>query len=184
MRAAAKGILLLLAATLPLIVVGACNERPESVLTLYNFNREGELDSLSWSCRTLYALDKNHSRSGHALRLEMYPDAYPGLKSGRMENNWTGYKFLCLEIFNPGPDSLRLSYRLDDRQDSPPYEDRVNGAINLAPGANAVRLDLDALRTSGTRRPPDLCHIYRMYFFLCSPEKKITLFVDDIRLCR
>lgn len=180
MKAAIKAILL--SAILFCLVLPACKQRHKPELMLYDFNREADLDRLSWSCRTFYALDKRHAVSGYSLRLEMYPDSYPGLKSGRMKNNWAGYNFLCLEIFNPGRKPLRLACRLDDRRDNPPYADRVNMPIHLKPGKNSVRLDLTALRTSGTNRPPALNHIYRMYFFLCAPENKTTLFVDDIRL--
>ena len=167
-----------------LIIIPACNKRPSPELMLYDFNREAELNNLSWSCRTVYSLDRQHAASGFSLRLEMYPDLYPGFKNGRMENDWIGYDFLCLEIFNPGPRPLRLACRLDDRQDNPPYSDRVNCPITLVPGANSVRLDLRALRTSGTGRSLNLSHIYRMFFFLCSPNKKVTLFIDDIRLSK
>jgi hypothetical protein len=184
MRLTDKISLVLLGAAFFLITVSACNQQREPELMLYDFNRQADLDRLSWSCRAFYALDKQHGVDGFSLRLEMYPAPYPGLKSGRMENNWTGYRLLCLEIFNPGPESLSLACRLDDRRDNPPYADRVNLPVMLHPGANKVRLDLTALRTSGTRRPLDLSHIYGMYFFLCSPEKKVTLFIDNIRLCR
>ena len=180
MRAAAKIVILLAVVCLAL---AACERERKAELMLYDFNHEADLDNLSWSCRTLYALDERHAVSGFSLRLEMYPADYPGLKSRRMENNWQGYRMLCLEIFNPGPD-LRLACRLDDRDDNPSYADRVNLPVYLHPGANRVRLDLTALRTSGTKRPLDLSHIYGMYFFLCSPPEKTTLFIDDICLRR
>ena len=167
---------------LTIIMPGCRPENPQQII-LYHFENENELDNISWSCRTFYARDESFATEGNfSLRVEMYPSSYPGFKSGRIEHNWSQYRYLNMDIHYPGSEPLRLAYRIDDRSDNPDYADRVNGSFTLSRGANPVTLDLTKLRTSGTRRPLVLSHIDKFCLFLSHPEQPVTFFLDNIRL--
>ncbi|MCD6389270.1 MAG: hypothetical protein J7L69_07645 [Desulfobulbaceae bacterium] len=165
------------------VIMPGCRLDSPPQLVLYHFENENELDNISWNCRTFYARDKSFATEGNfSLKVEMYPSSYPGFKSGKMEHNWSQYRCLNMDIHYPGPEPLRLAYRIDDRHDNPDYDDRVNGSFTLLPGANPVTLDLAELRTSGTRRPLILSHIDKFCIFLGHPEQPVTFFLDNIRL--
>lgn len=166
-----------------LVMLVGCEKTKEEIRVLYDFENEAQLDEISWSCRVLYARDHQHAVSGEcSLRLEIHPDSYPGFKSGKMEENWSGYRFLKLDIFYPGTAPLNLAYRIDDRWDNPPYGDRLNGSLSLRPGKNSISLDLASLKTSGSKRLLRLAHIDKLYLFLCSPKQPVVLYLDYIRL--
>ena len=115
--------------------------------------------------------------------MTLYPDDYPGLHLllTPRRQNWRGYRYVALDVINPGSEPLVLHYRIDDRQE-PEYEDRVNGSFRLEPGENSLRLDLEQIRTSGTKRPLDLDRIWALMFFQVSPSKPLDLGLDYVRL--
>lgn len=159
-------------------------QAPSAPLILNDFEGQGDLEQLAWRCKTTFTLSekyRSHGRSG--LSMTLYPDDYPGLHlllSPRLRQ-WQGYRYLALDVVNPGSDPLELHYRIDDRQ-KPEYADRVNGSFRLAPGENRLRLDLEQIRTSGSKRPLALAQIQALMFFEVSPPKPLTLGIDYVRL--
>ncbi|MCK9296427.1 MAG: hypothetical protein M0P70_15255 [Desulfobulbaceae bacterium] len=171
-----------------LTIGGACSaDKPaaEPVKTLFDFEHAAELDLLHWQCGSFMAQDKQHATSGqYSLRVEMYPSTeYPGFKAG-FTQGWQGYKKLLVDIYHPGLNEMAIAYRIDDRRDTPPYADRVNGRIVLKPGANIFALDLEKLQTSGTGRRLDLKRITGLYLFVHRPLQPVTLYLDNARLVR
>lgn len=170
-----------------LVVLSLCcceRQHPSTPLILNDFEGPTDLDQIVWRCRTTFTLSekyRSHGQSG--LLMTLYPDDYPGLHlilTPRMQQ-WRGYRYLALDVINPGSDPLLLHYRIDDRQ-QPEYEDRVNGSFRLEPGENPLRLDLEQVRTSGTKRPLDLDRIEALMFFQVSPPNPFALGVDYVRL--
>lgn len=151
--------------------------------SIFDFENELELVHLHWECGTFMERDTRHATSGqYSLRLEMYPHFdYPGFKC-YLEEGCRGGKRLLVDIYNPGKQAIRLSYRIDDRKDGPPYEDRANGRFDALPGANVFAVELAGLRTSGTGRLMDAASLTSLALFVHQPEKPIVLFFDNIRL--
>lgn len=175
------GVLFLMMAFTP---AGCDGPPPTGPMILNDFETPADLDRIVWRCRTTFSLSetcRSHGRSG--LLLTLYPDPYPGLALllTPAQRQWQGYRYLSLEVFNPGGESLTLHYRIDDRK-APAYEDRVNGGFTLQPGRNHLRLDLSQLRTSGSKRPLAWGRVSALTFFLTSPLRPVALEVDHIRL--
>ncbi len=160
-------------------VAGSCR-------IIYDFEQEADLDGLSWKCHTWYERSLEHATHGRfSLKVEMYPpETYPGLGLSDLKGSWKGVRQVRLDIFNPGSVPVRVTFRIDDRRDNPPYDDRVNRSLMLKPGANDIVLDLDRLRTSGTGRLLNTADICAFMFFTVSPQVPVTIFVDNIRLCK
>lgn len=180
----AWGILVGLALLVVLPLCGCERQSPAAPLVLNDFEGPADLESIAWRCRTTFSLSeqyRSHGQSG--LLMTLYPDDYPGLRlllTPRLRQ-WQGYRYLALDVVNPGRDPVELHYRIDDRQD-PEYGDRANGSFRLAPGENHLRLDLYQIRTSGSQRPLDLDRVRTMIFFAVSPPKPFSLGLDYIRL--
>ena len=136
----------------------------------------------------MYALSDEHPTHGvKALKLELYPfntPDYPGLAPIIKDNNWSDFKELRFDIFNPAEKNVTVSVRIDDGKDYPEYEERYNNRFILEPGINNIRVPLNTLVTSGTARTLNLRKIYRLLLFMANPEKKVVLHVDYIRLIR
>ena len=176
--------LLFLAAVL--VFLHACS--PQGVQPcrlIYDFEEDQELDGLVWRCHSWYERSREHASHGSfSLKVQMYPpETYPGFAISDLKGPWKGISRVKLDIFNPNPFPLSITFRIDDKKD-PPYEDRVNKTLELREGANPVTLDLADLKTSGTRRHLDPSSICAFMFFTVSPERPVTIFVDNIRLCK
>lgn len=157
----------------------------KSIRTLFDFEQPAELDLLHWQCGSFMEQDTRHATAGqYSLRLEMYPSSeYPGFKAGLTEG-WQGYKKLLVDIYHPGVNEMKFAYRIDDRDDNPPFADRANGTVVLRPGRNIFAVDLEKLKTSGTDRRLDLAKISGLYLFVRRPPQPLTLYLDNVRLVR
>jgi len=162
-----------------------CAQKSFQEKNLFDFEKESELDLLHWKCGTMMERDKHHATSGqYSLRLEMYGnEEYPGFGAG-IKESWAGAGKFLVDVYNPASTEITLSYRIDDRKDNPPYADRANGRLVVMPGENTLSLDLDSMRTSGSGRQLDLDRICSLLFFVHRPEKKIIVYLDNMRLLR
>lgn len=161
----------------------ACTNGIRAEQMLFDFESDSELDRFYWKCHTLFSLSDEHVSHGErSLKLELYPSNYPGLEPLLDKNDWKNHKWLSFDVYNPQHEEIQLNVRLDDQENYPDYPDRFNKVINLKPGMNSLKIQLDTLVTSGTERHLDSSNIYRMFIFVVRPEKKVTLFVDHVRL--
>jgi hypothetical protein len=164
-------------------LICSCHERPDQFTVLFDFESDSELDQLHWKCHTLMNLSEVHATHGSkCLKLELYPSEYPGLAPMLRNNNWQGYKSLGFDIFNPGGKEVKITIRIDDREETPEYKDRYNHDFVLEPGLNRINIPFDKLITSGTNRRLDLKKIYSLTIFVVGPSEKTTLYVDYVRL--
>ncbi len=111
------------------------------------------------------------------------PETYPGFFMADLKGSWKGTRTIRLDIFNPAKRPLPVTFRIDDVI-NPPYEDRINERILLKNGMNYVVLDFSRLTTSGTGRHLDTAHVCAFMFFIASPSRPVTIFIDNIRLCK
>lgn len=150
---------------------------------LYNFEKDADLNRLFWNCKTLYMLfDGFHSNGARSLRIEMYPSLYPGVSFKLEDKNWGFYSTLALEIDNPQTEVIEMTVRIDDSESADSYEDRFNKLLVLKPGINRIRLSLTSLVTSGTHRPMNLGNISKFMIFVVNPQKRLVVYMDNIRL--
>ena len=169
------------------LLLCGCRDRPPPFG--YDFEKEADLDALRWKCGTLFVRSDRHATSGRfSLRADLHPsppgadEDYPGVVFPDFDPDWSGFKTLAVDIFVPAEQTVRLVVRIDDRLDEPPYADRYNHVFELSPGPNRLRIPLDTLETSGTRRLLDLRRIEAAYFFVTRPAVKTRLYFDHFRL--
>ena len=150
---------------------------------LFDFESDADMDRFHWKCHTLFSLSTENVTNGvKSLRLELYPSDYPGLAPKLDVNDWSGYKTLSFDVFNPEDEKSSISVRIDDKKDYPNYEDRYHNSFVLEPGLNRLNIPLNSLITSGTHRPLDLRNIHRFLIFMVRPQKKFILYIDYVRL--
>ena len=164
--------------------VFACTEKPCGTDDLFinSFETDGDLDRLNWKCRTLFALSDNGVTDGRSsLELTMTPAPYPGVSFRDYPGNWRCFSSLSLSVYNPGKDAVTLTLRIDDKEDEPEYEDRVNLRLGIGPGMNRIRIPFDRL-VCPSGRQLDTSHVYSLMFFCVRPPTQVVLYLDDVRL--
>ncbi len=161
----------------------ACSSDKSSELMLFDFESDADLDQFSWKCHTLFSLSERHVTHGtKSLKIEFYPSGYPGWAPKININNWSKYTAVYFDIYNPGNDEFFMAVRIDDSKDYPEYEDRYNRRLAIKPGHSQIKIFLKSLITSGTDRELNQKNICRFLLFMVNPEKKHTLFIDNVRL--
>jgi hypothetical protein len=176
---------LFLGLAITIMCLFSCNGDVQKDLVIFDFESEAELDQLQWNCHSLYLLTSEHVTHGtRALKLELYPYSLeylcfsPILKM----HDWSRYKTLRFDIFNPGNRTVNIGVRIDDRDDYPDYPDRYNAEVDLHPGINSITIPLELLTTSRTLRNMNLKNIRRFLIFTGYQKDKTTLYIDYIRL--
>lgn len=161
-----------------------CAELPCSKqdLIINDFETDGDLDRLHWKCHTLFSLSErgtSHGRS--ALKMTMTPSPYPGVSFGGIPLDWRCFSSLAVSLFNPGTTDVRLALRIDDREEAPEYEDRVNLGLIIKPGMNRIKIPLASL-VCPSGRALELDHVYSVMLFCVNPVVEVVVYVDDLRL--
>ena len=174
----------LISLILALILIG-CADRPATEKILFDFESDAELDQLHWACHTLMTLTDQYATHGtRCLRLELYPSPYPGVTPMLQKNDWSEFRTLCFDVYNPQEKEIEITVRIDDQKNWPDYPDRYNKGFRLVKGSNRIEIPLNTLVTSGTWRKMDLKSIHRFLIFMVNPPEKNVLYVDYIRLVR
>ena len=162
----------------------ACSEKPceKSSFLINGFETDGDLDRLNWKCRTLFALsDKGVTQGRSSLELTMTPSLYPGVSFRDYPRSWSCFSALGLSVFNPGSEAVTMTLRIDDKEEEPEYEDRVNLRIVIGPGMNRIRIPFHRLVCPSGRKL-DTDHVFSLMFFCVSPPAEVVLYLDDLRL--
>ena len=163
--------------------LAGCEKKQHEALILYDFESESAFDEFHWKCHTLFSLSNLHAVHGKkSLKLELFPSSYPGLSPFLKHHDWTGYKTLSFDVYNPASEAIKLVLRIDDKKDSLDYSDRYNKSFLILPGANKLNISLDSLTTSGTNRSLELKNIYRFLIFMSHPDKRHIMYLDYFRL--
>ena len=158
-------------------VLIACTGSGSAGRVLFDFESDAELDLFYWKCHTLFALSDEYATHGNSsLKLQLYPSDYPGLEPMLDDNDWRDYETFCFDIYNPEREALQIHVRIDDRKE------RYNESFTIQPGLNQVRIPLETLITSGTKRRLNLKNIYRLFIFMIRPENRVVLYVDYLRI--
>jgi hypothetical protein len=164
---------------------GGCrNEMPQEMVLL-DFEEDGDLDRIHWKCHTLFSLSEEHATHGsRCLRMELYPSPYPGVTPILKDHDWSRFRTLAFDVYNPGVNEVKLTVRIDDKKEYPEYEDRYNRAFVLERGDNRIEISLESLVTRGTKRKLDARTIYRVVIFVVDPPVRTELYLDYLRLVR
>ncbi len=160
----------------------ACNENDNERI-LFDFESDAELDRLQWKCHTFFQLSDTFATHGDkALKIDFHPSSYPGLTPVLDVNDWSGWRFFCFDIYNPGQDAVQIVVRIDDRKKTPPDKDRYHQKFLMHNGLNRIKIPLDAATTHVSKRKMNLGGVHRFWIYMVNPPEKLSLFIDYIRL--
>ncbi len=150
---------------------------------LFDFEAEAELNHLDWKCHKWFEQSSEHVTSGkYSLKAVLPAGPYPGIDFRGIDPDWSKYKELRLDVYNPAQDAVRFHIRIDDAQSGWGYADRFDRTFVLRTGGNAVSIPLPSIKTNIHARPLDLKRIERLMIFIPGNQKTTELFIDAIRL--
>jgi hypothetical protein len=150
---------------------------------LFDFESEGDLKRLNWECHKWFERIEAHATSGkYSLRCVLPPGMYPGIAFKGIREDWTGYPFFKMDVFNPSEEKIRFHIRIDDHKSGWEYANRFDTNLDLEPGPNPISIPTDSIRTNMHHRPLHLGRIKRMMVFIPDNPIKRELYIDNIRL--
>lgn len=158
--------------------------RADPARLLAGFEQETELFQWRLEGASVERVRQHATQGRHSLQITLRPGAYPGLSLQRgspLLMGWSGYDLARLDIFNPQPEPLAITIRMDDVQ-SINYGSRYNEAFTLRPGKNTIELPLTNARTTDKSRKLNLDRLKLLMIFAANLSEPHVLFLDNFRL--
>ncbi len=121
----------------------------------------------------------------YAFRVDLTTDQFSGVALRYLYRDWRDYEVLQLSIFNPNESDLTLVIRVNDklhRLGSQAYADRFNRSMQLSPGWNQVKIQIDDIKTAPDKREMNLAEIESIEIFSVALDRAKTVFIDSVRL--
>lgn len=131
-------------------------------------------------------IDRTHARSGKAsLKVKLNTNKYTGVFLKFFPSNWKGYTSFNFSIYNPEPDSLMITCRINDsyhwKRDYE-YSDRFNERYYLKSGWNDISISLENIKKAPKSRYMDLAKIDLIGIFAVRLPKPRTIYIDGVKL--
>jgi VanZ family protein len=144
---------------------------------------ESRLEARRWSRGEI---DRQLSRQGGAsLRVELGTERYAGTTLKRSFGNWQGFSALCLSIYNPEPEPLRITISIRDHehfQRGGRYDDRFNRSFHIGHGWNDIRIPVQEIETAPADRTLDLSRLSEVVIFTSALPEPRVMYLDHVRL--
>jgi len=126
-----------------------------------------------------------HTQGDYSLKLNLTTERYSGISFERLFNNWSGYKQLRFDIYNPSSLPLTMVVRVNDiAHDKTGWvdEDRFNKRFQINPGWNHLIFSIDDIQKGPAKRLMDLSQISLIVIYAAQLPEARTIYVDNLRL--
>jgi hypothetical protein len=110
---------------------------------------------------------------------------FSGVSLVYFPRNWTGYRFLHIDVLNPSSEEIQITCRIHDgrhEEGEQRYEDRFNKRFLLRQGWNDLRIDLGEVARAPVGRTMDLGEIRAVGLFSSRLPAPRYILVDYVRL--
>ena len=145
----------------------------ESQIELFGHKGKVELSDIEYS---------QGLRSG---KIELTTNRYSGITFDRLFNDWSSYKWLAFDIYNPDDEPLIMNIRVNDTQhilNGWQYKDRFNRQFSLGSGWNHLRFSIVDIENGPERRKINLAKISHLVIFASRLPKSRIIYLDNLRL--
>ncbi len=138
---------------------------------------------MNWECHKWFELSKENATSGkYSLKVLLPPGQYPGISFKDIRNDWSEFRYLRMDVFNPSREEFNFHIRIDDNKSGVEYANRIDADFNLKPGINNISIPTTSLQTNLRHRSLNLKRLKGMTVFLTNNTKPRELYLDNIRL--
>lgn len=119
----------------------------------------------------------------HALKVILPKSSVAGVKYSANQHDWSKYKVLSIQIFNPDDAPIDISIRIDDAWKSQNYFERFNTKRTLAYGWNSINITIDEILNYPYVREFHISKIANAYIFTTGKDKlPRVIYIDKIEL--
>jgi hypothetical protein len=131
----------------------------------------------------LVARSQEHAKTGnHSLKVSCVKGKWPGVFMTIGGQDWSGYRSMALDLYNPG-EQFELGLRLDDdHPDSEFLGFRYDGLFYPTNGWNHIEISMKTIAKGGHRRGMNIADIRRMILFVDWRQKPCEWYLDNVRL--
>jgi VanZ family protein len=151
---------------------------------LSDFETPFEIDR--WSGNAKLSIDNDiHFHGGSSLKVFLKTSKYSGAGLRYFPGNWSNYKYLHLNIFNPINEPLKITCRIHDRRHTEGiqvYNDRFNRNQVLLKGWNQIVIPLDQVENAPKTRKLDLRKVQKLAVYVYRLPQPRVIYIDDVRL--
>ena len=126
-----------------------------------------------------------HTQGHNALMLNLTTERYSGISFDRLFNDWSGFKVLRFDIYNPDGLPLMMVVRVNDithETNGWVDDDRFNKRFQVNPGWNHLVFTLTEIQNGPATRLMDLTHISLIVIYAAQLPEARTIYLDNIRL--
>ncbi len=147
---------------------------------------ETPLELGRWGGNSVRRLDSENIYSGSsALQVKLNTDRYSGVALKYFPADWSQYRALQFQIYNPDAEPAPFYFRIHDqlhRGNDNRYSDRFNTSLVAQPGWTQLEVPLSKVLQAPKGRKMDLTKIAGMNLFVGKLEQPRTFNLDEIRL--
>jgi hypothetical protein len=144
---------------------------------------ETSLEVSRWSGSAERTVTGEIAFSGQSsLQIKLSTQRYSGLGLKDFPRDWSDYRALSLQVFNPEISPLLLHFRMHDHLHTNRYSDRYNHSFNLKSGWNELVVNLTDVVTAPKNRLFDLSRVAGMGVFVGKLERPRTIYLDNVLL--
>ena len=126
-----------------------------------------------------------HTQGDYSLKLILTTERYSGVSFDRLFNDWSGYKQLSFDIYNPNSLPFTMVLRVNDlAHDKTGWvdENRFNKHFQVNSGWNHLVFSIDEIKKGPTKRLMDLSQISLIVIYAAQLPTAQTIYLDDLRL--
>jgi VanZ family protein len=149
---------------------------------------ETSSEATRWGGGSKQQLDHQIAYSGaSSLRVELSTQAYSGVGLRHFPIDWSGYRLVRLQLFNPEAEPLELHFRIHDqlhRLHDNAHSDRFNTKFNLQTGWTKIEIPLAQVAAAPKSRAMEMDRIAGMLFFVSKLERPRSFNIDEVLLVR
>lgn len=119
------------------------------------------------------SLSKKYVSEGNYSLKAAYPiEDLPSINTKRLPRDWRNFEYFSLDVYNPQDERINFTIRLDDSNKT-----RVNINHPLEKGMNEIKIPISQIANK-----IDIGSVSFIVLFLNNPDKRITLYFDNMRL--
>ena len=150
-----------------------------------DFENKHELKQ--WSGKNLTISNEYVLTGLYSMKVELSAETkYSGFTLKHMPSNWSNYQYLLINIYNPNPETLKLSAKITDFEhdiNNQAYNNRYNQTIMLAGNQwTKVKIKLADIKNAPKKRKLDLSQMSQLGLFTLGLTENRMIYLDSITL--
>jgi len=151
-------------------------------------NFETPFERLRWVSPKQLKIEKGRASNGkRAMRVQLSTSQYSGTSLFYFPGDWTGYRVLHFDVYNPREEELTLHCRIHDKhhwKSRGVFADRFHQKFRLMQGWNTFQIDLSAVKEAPATRTMDMQQIESFGLFVIKQSQPHTIYIDNVYLSR